>query len=139
MVNISTGSVFSLPYSDFRILLMIPDRVHLQVGEFIRFQAKYFPLADAYVIYAWEPMKGEFSLNGIPTPRGFLVKYLHMIKDLSNIDGTFPVSPCFKAKGFSSSPLFLNFFLDFTQIFPSQSYFPPADWKSTALAIFSYV
>lgn len=72
MVNICTGSVFCDYYPKLRIFLIIPDRILVDIGEFINFKATYFFLINAFIIFNFESAK-RFSRRFISNYRGFLV------------------------------------------------------------------
>lgn len=72
MVNICTGSIFCDFYPKLRIILMIPDRLLVDIGEFINFKATYFFLMDAFIIFEFESAK-RFPRRFILNYRGFLV------------------------------------------------------------------
>ncbi|KAI1712183.1 hypothetical protein DdX_09727 [Ditylenchus destructor] len=73
LVNNRTGSVFSENHPLKRILLMMPDRSSIQVGDYFNFEAFYFVPKDSFVVIRLKPSK-QRHFNGkiIPWRNTFL-------------------------------------------------------------------
>lgn len=71
----TNGVVFSFKYPLQKIYLFIPDRIKVQVGDVILFQAFYYPKKHCFLIFNYSLAKNETSIICHPSYRGLVVSF----------------------------------------------------------------